>query len=259
MLLAHQEPLVGRMKAARAVLATDLDGTFLGGSAEQRSHLYSYLEQCPHTALIFVTGRDIAHVEKLIVEDGVPRPQIIIADVGTTVVDGHTFQPIKAVDVWIEQHWQGDEKARDVLKAHDDHLTLQDVYGGRRRSYFISDVRKAYEAKAAVEAAGYDGIVSDDTYFDVLPRGIHKGATLLKLIDVLGLAPEHILAAGDTLNDLSLFHTGLKAVAVGNREPDLDAQLPDAPHVYRAAAPGTAGILEALKNFNLYFEPEHSL
>ncbi|MEM1019287.1 MAG: HAD-IIB family hydrolase [Pseudomonadota bacterium] len=256
MLLPHQRQLIDTLKAAKVILATDLDGTFLGGSDQDRENLYSYLAGQTHTALIFVTGRDKAHIKTLIEDEGIPRPKLIIADVGTSVLDGDSFEPVAALEDWIDGHWPGDAAAQDILKDHDHHLTLQDVFGGRRRSYFISDRGKAYEAKGAVEAAGYDAIVSDDTYFDVLPRGIQKGPTLLRVIETFGLEHGRVLAAGDTLNDLSLFNTGLKSVAVGNREPDLDAALPDTPNILKASAPGAAGILEALTHFDMHFQLE---
>jgi len=255
----NQQKLAEQVKNADAVLATDLDGTFLGGSPAQRLELYDYLSDQAHTALIFVTGRDKDHVRHLIENEGVPRPQFVIGDVGTSVLDGHDLAPVGPVEDWIDSHWQGDALAQDILARHDDHLTLQDVYGGRRRSYFISDRDKAYTAKADVEAAGYDAIVSDDTYFDVLPRGIQKGPTLLKVIELLGILPEKVLAAGDTLNDLSLFKTGLKSVAVGNREPDLDAALPNGSHILRAKAHGAAGIMEALRHFEFHQQMETAL
>lgn len=251
-----QHRLVSHVRSARAILATDLDGTFLGGSVADRRALYEYLTDQEHTALIFVTGRDQAHVEHLINDAGIPRPQFVIGDVGTSVYDGENFSPVVPVEEWIDAHWQGDDDARTALKVHEDHLQLQDVYGGRRRSYFISDSDKAYAAKRAVETAGYDAIVSDDTYLDVLPRGVQKGPTLLKLIDVLGLDATKVLASGDTLNDLSLFKTGLASVAVGNSEADLLKSLPDSNKIYRATGHGAAGILEALKHFNLFRSTE---
>lgn len=251
-----QHRLAEQVQQAQTVLATDLDGTFLGGTDADRRNLYRYLTNQRHTALIFVTGRDKGHIKYLIEDEGIPRPHFIISDVGTCVVDGHDLLPVDPIEAWIDSHWPGDEQARAVLTPHEHHLTLQDVYGGRRRSYFISDRDKAYEAKAAVEEAGYDGIVSDDRFFDVLPRGIQKGPTLLKLIEMLKLNASKVIAAGDTLNDLSLFHTGVASVAVGNREADLEAALPNTAHVYRAEGHGAAGILEALNHFDMYVKPE---
>lgn len=256
MLSPTQHRLAQQVQNARFILATDLDGTFLGGSDDDRAALYDYLTDQSHTALVFVTGRDKDHVRHLIESQGVPRPHFVIGDVGTSVLDGRDLLPVQPVEAWIDRHWNGDEKARAALRDHEQHLTLQDNFGGRRRSYFISDRDKAYEAKAAVECAGYDAIVSDDTFFDVLPRGIQKGPTLRKLIEIFGLDGSKVLAAGDTLNDLSLFQSGLKSVAVGNREPDLDSALPKHEHVYRARGFGAAGIIEALQFFEFYVTAE---
>mgnify|MGYP000986039489 CR=1 FL=1 len=48
------------------ILATDLDGTFLAGSAAHRQRLYRLIDQHPGIALIFITGRGLeigrAHV-----------------------------------------------------------------------------------------------------------------------------------------------------------------------------------------------------
>jgi hydroxymethylpyrimidine pyrophosphatase-like HAD family hydrolase len=58
-----------------------------------------------------------------------------------------------------------------------------------------------------------------------------------------------VVTAGDTLNDLAMFETGLMGVMVGNAEPELVAQLPRLPRVYRARADGCAGIAEGLRHF----------
>lgn len=56
--------------------------------------------------------------------------------------------------------------------------------------------------------------------------------------------------AGDTLNDLSMFDTGLAGVAVGNREAALDAAIQQHGNVYRSPHPGAAGVLDALQRFH---------
>jgi Predicted hydrolases of the HAD superfamily len=61
-----------------------------------------------------------------------------------------------------------------------------------------------------------------------------------------------VLAAGDTLNDLSMLESGLPAVAVGGSEPGLLARLADAPSLHRAKAIGAGGILEAIAALGLH-------
>jgi hydroxymethylpyrimidine pyrophosphatase-like HAD family hydrolase len=95
---------------------------------------------------------------------------------------------------------------------------------------------------------GFDGLLSDDKYFDVLPRGVNKGSTLQRVLLDQGIAPDSVLVAGDTLNDLSMLTLGLPAVAVGNAEQALVAALSGLPEIFRAEQHGAAGIMEALRS-----------
>ena len=76
------------------ILATDLDGTFLAGSAESRARLYQLINAHPMIRLVFVTGRGLESVMPLLSDPGIPAPEYIICDVGATVVDGGTLQPV---------------------------------------------------------------------------------------------------------------------------------------------------------------------
>ena len=67
-------------------LATDLDGTFLGGSDADRRALYAAIDaRRDRMGLIFVTGRDPDFIEGLCGSGGVPWPDYVIGDVGTTI------------------------------------------------------------------------------------------------------------------------------------------------------------------------------
>ena len=61
-------------------------------------------------------------------------------------------------------------------------LARQRIYGGRRVSYFFADPREAEAARVDVEAAGYAALLSANVFFDVLPPGVNKGQTLLRLL-----------------------------------------------------------------------------
>jgi len=59
--------------APRTVLATDLDGTFLGGSVAQRATLYDWIAQRrDEIVLIFVSGRGIEFMRDLADEPASP-------------------------------------------------------------------------------------------------------------------------------------------------------------------------------------------
>lgn len=233
------------------ILATDLDGTFLGGTTAARRSFYDWIEDNRRrVTLVFVTGRDLPFISQLI-EDGVPRPDMVIGDVGTTIVHGHDFSPVSAVQDWVAGLWQDAGDRVRAMLADEPGLTLQPTPFERRVSYYYEPETLKPDTVAKIEAAGFDCITSADTYLDVLPPGVAKGPTLLRLTAAMGWPQERVLVAGDTMNDLSLFETGLKGVAVGNSEPRLVAELPRFANTYHANGQGCAGIREAIAHHRL--------
>lgn len=231
------------------VLATDLDGTFLGGSASERQQLYDLIRA--HRAsirLIFVTGRSYPSVLALLEDEGIPAPECMICDVGTSVLDVHGRAFNASIEADIAARW-ADGHARlaatiDPLPG----LTRQKGTGPFRRSYYYSDIEVALAAREHVTGMGYDGLISHGCYLDVLPAGVNKGWALHRLIEAARLPADRILTAGDTMNDWAMLTAGLPAVAVGNAEPELLDALPQDNRIYRAQAHGAAGILEALSH-----------
>ncbi len=239
------------MRNPNLVLATDLDGTFLGGTEEHCRALYAHLRARDDVMLVFVTGRDIDFIAELIQSPGMPRPHYIIGDIGTSIYDGKKLEPVAELEAPIAAKWNGaNARVVELLKSEPG-LRLQDTPFRYRVSYDYDPETLSPETVAKVEAAGFDCLLSANRYFDVLPKGISKGPTLVRLVEALNLDPESVLVAGDTMNDLSLFQTGFKGVAVGNSEPRLAAAVGRLENVYRSPLPGTAGIADAIRHFRL--------
>lgn len=245
----------------RFTLATDLDGTFLGGSADDRKVLYDWIEGNRATVgLIFVTGRDPGFILEMCVERDLPWPDFVVGDVGTTIAEVHRadtrIAPIVALEEDIAARWSDrGESVRALLDGHPG-LTRQQTDFRYRVSYDLHPKLYDPSAVAKVDGLGLDSLVSDNRFFDVLPKGVSKGPSLKRLIAHLGIPGERVLAAGDTLNDLSMLICGLKAVAVGNSEEALLAEIGDLEQVHKARAHGAAGILEAIDAFDLHDIPK---
>ncbi|TXS92941.1 glucosylglycerol-phosphate synthase [Parahaliea maris] len=230
------------------LLATDLDGTFLGGDLEGRTRLYQFIAAHPQIDLVFVTGRGLESVIPLLSDPTIPQPSYIICDVGCTVVDGETLQPLHPLQGEIDLLWPGERTVEQQL-AHIDTIQRQEVPQERRVSYFCEADAVTEEIEALVEALDCDLLYSANRYLDVLPRGINKGHTLTRLVQHLGIDPQRVLVAGDTLNDLSMYHQAFNGVCVGESE---DALLDATRHlgrVYHADSAGCGGILEAISYF----------
>jgi len=230
------------------ILATDLDGTFLAGDPENRSRLYQLIAAHPEITLVFVTGRGLEVVMPLLDDPTVPQPDFVICDVGATVVEGTHLQPVEPIQSSIDAIWPGQHVVADRI-GEIPGIRRQKVPQQRRCSYFCDADAVTADLVARVESLGCDLLFSADMYLDVLPRGVNKGATLMQLVDLLGVPHDEVLVAGDTLNDLSMYEVGFFGVAVGESEQALLRATRDRSKVLHAKHTGCGGILEALSHF----------
>jgi HAD superfamily hydrolase (TIGR01484 family) len=238
------------------VIATDLDGTFLGGTEDERARFYKWIRaNRDRIGLIFVTGRDPGFINKLTKRDGVPRPDYVVADVGTTVatVDvNHVIAPIPELEEEIARAWgNATATVQHALRGLPG-LTPQSTGFRHRMSFDMDPAQFDPRAVEVIEKLGLDALVSADRFFDVLPRGVSKGPTLMRLLDHVGVEAKRTLVAGDTLNDLSMLQLGLPAVAVGGSEPALIDRVSDLEHMHIAKGHGVAGIAEAILAFGMF-------
>jgi hydroxymethylpyrimidine pyrophosphatase-like HAD family hydrolase len=235
------------------VLVTDLDGTLLEGSLRTRLHVYGWLAAERHRVLqVFSTGRDMRSVARLLAAEaalGLQSPHLVIGDVGCTLACGSTLVPLPLAVEPIEALWHGRAELVLPLLASIPGVPSQPVSADRRLAYCINPETLDTSRLAAIEVHGVDCLVSGNKYLDVLPAGVNKGTTLLALLEWLELEPALVVTAGDSLNDLAMFQTGLQGVMVGNAEPGLVEALPLLPRTFFASGHGCLGILEGLRHF----------
>jgi hydroxymethylpyrimidine pyrophosphatase-like HAD family hydrolase len=235
------------------VLVTDLDGTLLAGSQAWRQRLYSWLgRQRQRVVHVFSTGRDLDSVGRMMgleAQLGLPHPHLVISDVGCTVACGHSLRPLPELVAPIEARWRGQPERLLPLLRRIPGLATQPVSADRRLAYLIDPAAIDPRHLRALEVHGVDCLISGERYLDVLPAGINKGSTLLTLLQALGLDHGLVVTAGDSLNDLAMFETGLAGVMVANAEADLRQRLPRLKRTFAARGEGCAGIVEGLRHF----------
>jgi len=240
------------LSRAHVVIATDLDGTFLGGTHEQRRRLYQLIErERDRVGLIYVTGRSLEAVAPLLGDPTIPAPDRVVADVGASIADA-ALRPLFELEQRVRNGWPGRERVaelyEDLLTSND--LSIQDVPQRGRLSFIVGpDPTILTTVRERAAAHGLRVIYSCDRYLDVLPGGVDKGRSLRVLLDHLGVADDRVLVCGDTLNDEALYRPGWRGVVVGGAEPALLAATLGRLGVHHAAQPGAAGIAEALTLF----------
>jgi glucosylglycerol-phosphate synthase len=234
----------------KLVLATDLDGTLLAGPQEARRRVRELFGGALEGAkLVFVTGRGLESVMPLLADPTIPTPDYIIADVGATVVHGD-LRPVEPLHHEIAARWPGSQAVLGALAGFP-HLVRQSVPQERRCSFLAGASAVTPGLRAAVDELGCELLFSAGRYLDVLPRGVGKGPALRRLAQVAGFDLAHVVVAGDTLNDLSLFEAGFRGIAVGGSEPALVAKVKRMKHVFIADDQGCGGILDGLAHHGL--------
>lgn len=232
------------------ILATDLDGTFLEGDQETKNFFYNHLFRLrERILLIYVTGRPIDTVKHFCNENSLPTPHFVIGDHGTHIVDGDHFNPVELIQNPIIKKWNNGNNLLKELLRDEIGLELQPLDPPYRVAYYYDQRYLRDTTLQKIEDAGFDAILSCDMYLDIVPRDVNKGSTLLKLFDYLGINSELAITCGDSLNDLSLFETGLNSIAVGNSETKLITAIKSLSNVYYSEFPGLLGIIDGLQFF----------
>ncbi len=88
---------------------------------------------------------------------------------------------------------------------------------------------------------------------EILPANTSKGTTLKAHLETLGIKPEHVMAIGDSTNDVEMLQLAGLGVAVGNANDKLKAVADVV-----VASSDEHGVAEAINRFVLKKQPETS-
>ena len=108
------------------------------------------------------------------------------------------------------------------------------------------DAQGVADVEATLAAAGLPAIVvySQDRFLDVLPAAAVKGQAARFLAATWGVAPDDVLAFGDSGNDAELFRCGFRGTIVANALPELRAAVTG--DVYRSSFAFADGVLDGI-------------
>jgi len=220
----------------RRLLCTDLDRTLLpnGEALESpmaRDALGHLVAHAP-LALAYVSGRSLALVLEAIEEYALPVPDVIAADVGSSVHhrSGNGWRADRDWETRVADHWQGERQERiGEILASVDGLVPQDgihqmpfkrsyvVEPGAERGHLEQAVRAPLEADGIRAALMFShDPVAGLELLDVLPAGGTKLHAVRHVRDALGVDHAATLFSGDSGNDLDVLISDVPAVLVAN-------------------------------------------
>ncbi len=236
----------------RRLLATDMDGTFLGDDATM-NELWEALDAAG-IMLVFSTGRHLPSIQSFYAEHhAARRAAACVCMVGTEVW------------FWRDGRYERDEGWSRIISDDWDKVAVEAILGDIPEAWmqeeeWQSEFKSSYylqenvvehlaeiEHRLAAEGLRAKVIHSAGKYLDLLPLRSGKGGAVRYTAEAMGIPADLVVTAGDTGNDLDMMRAdlGFRCIAVGNSTEEL-LDL-DEPHVYHAAAPYAAGIREGLE------------
>lgn len=236
------------------LLATDLDGTFIGDDTAMHE-LWADLED-EGIFVAFSTGRHLPSIEEFYAEhDARRRAGACVCMVGTEiwlrrdgryVLDDGWSRYIS--DAWDKQAVEAILHA--VPEAEMQPAQWQSPY---KSSYFLEENAKArleqIDSDLSREGLRAKVVYSVGRFLDLLPHRSGKGGAVAYLAEELGISPGNVVTAGDTGNDIDMMRAdlGFRGIAVGNATEELRAV--GEPQIYQARAHHAAGIREGLEHY----------
>lgn len=223
------------------LLCTDLDRTLIPNGAEPESpgarERFRRFVAREGVTLAYVTGRHRTLVEEAVAGYGLPVPDYLIGDVGTSLwrVRGGVWEPVAGWKERIGADWAGTSHgALAVLLAGTPGLRLQEPekQAPLKLSWYADagfDPRVGLEPlRERLTAAGLRArlVWSVDEaagvgLLDVLPEAASKYHAIEYLVELTGLGVRDTVFAGDSGNDLEVLASPIPAVLVANGHPDV--------------------------------------
>ncbi|MBD2549448.1 HAD-IIB family hydrolase [Microcystis elabens FACHB-917] len=226
------------------LICTDLDRTLLPNGEAPESvgarQTFAELVSRPQIRLAYVSGRHLALVEQAVQDYGLPEPDWIIGDVGSSIYvrQPHGWSPLEAWSAYVAEDWQGfgwSDLASCLAGLSALTLQPENRQNAHKLSYFIpldadlQTLTRTIHRRLEERAIACSLVHSIDEgaaigLLDILPQRAGKLQAVEFLMHEQGFPHERTIFAGDSGNDLSVLSSAVPAVLVANAHPDVAAQ-----------------------------------
>jgi sucrose-phosphate synthase len=200
------------------------------------------------------SGRNIDLVQQAIRDHGLPAPDFMICSVGSQIFLGEDPLAIdKSWSSYLDKNWRRDAIQRRLRTIKWLESQEPEAQNPHKISYYADP--DAYDETQLNRVLGdytkhVSIIHSHGKFLDVLPRRASKGKALRYICKKWHIGLDHVIAAGDSGNDLDMLLGSIKGILVGNRSSEM-AEIRAGRNLYLAEAYAAEGICEGFEHFGI--------
>lgn len=257
-------------------LATDLDGTLipLEGHSQNQADLTAIASIIDRhdLSLIYVTGRHFESVQQAMQQYDLPRPDLIICDVGTTIIRRGVQDEFEVVADFADHldelvaDWSAPRVISELANVPALRLQEAEKLGPFKVSYYTEGSQLQATTTQLAEQLRRHNIpwsiigsvdpFNNDGLIDLLPSGVSKSYAIDWWAAEYDLRAEELIFAGDSGNDIAALTAGYKTIVVGNAAADV---IEESRSSHRSSAwkgrlfvsehPATSGVADGLRHY----------
>lgn len=240
-----------KLTRVEKLLIVDIDNTLLGDMQALKKLVKVLGQNDKEIAFGVATGRTVFSAQKVLAENKIPHPDIIVSSVGAEIYYGKNLMPDKGWHSHLSSKWDP-VKIKETLSELD-FLNLQEEDTQRefKISYYMKDSAEnlaMVHYRLTEKGLRYSLIYSNGLFLDILPYRASKGKAIRYLGYKWNIPLENVLTAGDSGNDEDMLKGDLSGVVVANHTPDLN-KLRGLKRVYYSNQKHAAGILDGMRYY----------
>jgi sucrose-6-phosphatase len=239
------------------LFSADLDGTLIGNPESSHRFKAAWTALSPESRplLVYNSGRLIDDLRRFVDDGTLPPADYYLGGVGTQVFDVAAGRSLDDLSAHLSTGWDL-ARVRELVGKFPRVRPQPDEFQHEfKSSWFLDQARpeELRELKRQLAEAGLSVkvVYSSGRDLDVLPRQATKGGALRWLCTRLQIPLEHVLVAGDTANDSSMFLLpGVRGIIVDNALPELYEATVDVP-TYSSRQILADGVLDGLCHYGI--------
>lgn len=246
------------MEKHHRAIFTDIDQNLLGDKESLKQLIGIIRANRKTTTFGINTSRRLDSALSIMKEYGIPMPDILITSLGTEIHYATSLTPSSNWKNHIENRWSPNEIAR-VMQGFEALRKQPDSNQSRfKLSYELVDLKQDgnqliqdVNSRLRKEDQNVSVIFSFGKYVDIIPHRASKGLALRYVTNLWSLPLDQVLVAGGSGADADMMRGNTKAVVVKNRSGENLSELIEKDDIYFAEQPFAAGILEAIRHYEL--------